>query len=299
MKLRLLPHSVVSDEHVIWGAWWRLHESGEREQIGDRLAAWDYAQDLRLVSDVTVDIAAALRDAQLDEGAELAIAAVWDCASALGRGVVLRTVSHQRGEQWSGELLLELPAGQVAQEITLERHLVLREPAITSGPLAASSPGARLGPTSRTKLTLEGEGGRFPIEPVPFSALRREPAAWALEVSYEDLGDSFLGAVRLLLNTEHPGTGALLSGDSEGLLSVLRYDLVRALLVKLSDDPGDVSEFGDWEDDSIGGVLEAICQSFLDMDLRTTLIRIRAEPLEIESLLQARLGFLHGFGSSS
>jgi hypothetical protein len=296
MTVRLLPHSAVSDEHVIWGAWWRLHHSGERQPIGDRLAAWDYAQDLRLVSDVTVDVAAAVRDAELDESAEVAIAAMWDCASSFGRGVALQAISCQQGDQWSGELLLDLPAGQVAKEVTLERHLILAEPPTTGGPLAAKAPGARLGPVSRTKLILEGEGGRFPIEPVPFSALLRESAAWALEISYEDLGDSFLGAVRLLLNTEHPATGALLSGDSEGLLSVLRYDLVRALLVKLADDSSGIDEFGGWEDDSIGGVLEDLCQGHLDMDLRTTLLRMRAEPLEVESLLQARLGFLRGFG---
>lgn len=299
-RLRVLPHLTVRDDRVHWGAWWRLSEDGGRASIGPHLDAWDYAQPIELVCDVGVDAAGALEDAGLATDAGMSLVAVWDCPASMDRGTAVeRVLTHWTDGRWEGTLRLSVPAGSVAQELILERHLVLADPGPEPRRLAARALGARLGPASRDRLVLEGDGSRFPIEPLDFVAAGRENAVWSLEVDYDDPSDSFLGCVRLLVNTAHPAGRALLGASEQRpeLLSMLHYDLTRKVLTRLAADRDAFSGISDHDDDSLGAVAEEICRTVLQMDLASTLRRLHTDPLGFDAILQARMGFLRVLGA--
>ena len=298
--VRVLPYRTVREDRVVWGPWWRVTDDGVHHPLTERLEAWDYAQSIFLSCDVGVDTAGALEDAGLGSDALLGVAALWDCPSAMERGASDVAVDGGPGEDhWKGKLSLTIPPGAVAHHLIIERQLVLLQPGAPTAGLTAHRRAARLGPSTRDRVVLEGTGGRFPIDPVDFTELGREPAAWALEISYEDPNDAFLGAVRLLVNTQHPAGRALLESTDPQLVSVLRYDLLRKLLVAATDDLDSFRGPAGWDEDSLGGVLADMCSRLLGVDLDTALARMDADPLEFDTTLQARVGFLESVEPTS
>lgn len=290
---RILPHRTVREDRVVWGAWWRITEHGTREPLAGRLESWDYAQTIRLACHVQIDINGTLSDAGLSTDAALAFVATWDCPAALDRGVAVERLACPTDETWAGELVLNVPPGAVAQELLLERHLVLHTPTHNRASYAPHSGGARLGPSTRDRLVLEGTGSRFPVEATDFASAGYErAAAWTLEMDFESSADSFLGAVRLLVNAAHPAGQALLANPDSSLLSVLRYDLIRKLLMRAVEDREEFRKTEDLDEGSVGGVLADLCSNILHLDLETALSKIRADPVRFDTLLQSRTGFL-------
>lgn len=289
-RLRLLPHAEAPDDCVTWEAWFHLPDGASARVLGDTIEGWDYATELHLRSSASVDLNSVRARSRLAENAAVGIAVGWDCPATLTRQMAAVEV-HADIET---VLPVRIPPGEAAQEIILERHLVVLEAGNTTDPAAARLPASRLGPSMRNRVTLEGTGGRFPITPIDFSAAGREPAVWALDISYRDLNDSFLGSVRLLVNTAHPAGGLLLSQSSErsDLVSILRYDVVRQFLETMAREGRSLSADNDWVDGSVGDVAEGICEIFLGTDLDSALGRIRTDPAAFNEHLQARLEML-------
>lgn len=292
-QLRIQPHRTARAECVEWGAWWATIR-GVREPVDRRIEGWDYATALQLDFEPHVDVKQLLEQTALGDADGIEVVGQIDCPATFQRATVRAPLTDLL--DGSSRLSLELMPGLFADRVQLSRHIVLATPRTDRGDGVAYRAGSRLAESGVARLKLEGDGGRFPVEALPFSTIGREDAAWALDVMYEDLDDSFLGAVRLVVNTEHPAADPALDRShplAPIVTSVLRHDLVRQLIVCLSSDLSvDFDKTEDFESDSLGAVVANLCDLYLRRDLSSVVQLLRSEPSQFELLLQARLDFL-------
>ena len=103
---------------------------------------------------------------------------------------------------------------------------------------------------------------------------------------------------RLLVNSDHPAAATLLDVRSPAaapLHSFLRLDVARQLILAVAMDRGiDLGESAPagTDDESLRSGLEALCETFLSMDLSAAVHMARQEPARFERSLQAGVEFL-------
>jgi hypothetical protein len=290
--LRFLPHRIADTRSVTWHRWW-TESDGSRTELSRFLAGWDYASHTTLGISVDLDEETLLASTGLDSIDELEILAMADCLLAQQRFVGTKPLrGHQGGA--TADVSMQLPPGQVAGAVRLSAHLVL---ACTTPEREYRVPflrGSRIDSSEPFTLQLEGDSGRFPTEPVRFSELGLGNAPWTVIAVYDELSDGFLGGVRLLINTEHPAGRVALDPKAASRVSgLLHADVMRLLIANVAarrDDAGESS----YEEGSVGQVLEAMCQGFLGMSLRTAARLCRDEPVRFERIIQDHLAPLAG-----
>ncbi len=292
-KARLFPHRRATAEAVDWGGWVVARDGGVPEPVADRLTAWDYSTATSFATTVDVDKTAFLESTGLDVLEDVDFVVMIDCPATGHRdhsATPLSTVLEN-----SAPVGVEVKSGLLADRVRLTAHLVLNSPLPMVG-LRAFRPASRLLESPTTTVALEGDLHRFPTEAVSFSSLRLEPAAWTLRTNFTDLDDSFVGSVRLLINTDHPASADLIAmtGPRTATLhAFLRLDVARHLLTAVAADRGLNFDAGDIHADaSLRSGLEAMTRSFLTMDLSDAVEIARTDPARFERLLQVGFEFL-------
>lgn len=292
MKVRLQPHSVCPDGAVTWGPWWVVL-NGVREQLGDRLSGWDYQADLAFELQPSFDVDSVLESTGLDSLDDIAIVLLLDCPAV--------------GERWNSAYLLgdylasdrsslEVSAsiGHLADAVKLSAHLVLWERR-DSGNGSATRPGSRLAWSDVDTVQLEGHGSRFPTEEVSFKALGLEHAAWTIRTSFTDLNETFMSTVRLLINSDHRAADLLLEESPQQPLvqSALRMDIARQLFLHVASEPTMFgTEVGEWDEGSVGAVLNELTTTFMRMDLASTAKLARTDSSRFERKVQEGFDYL-------
>lgn len=293
-KARVFPHRRLAEESLSWGNWLVSRDGAAPERVEDRVESWDYTTPISFGLTVDVEDPDALEASSGCSATDLAVVVLVDCASSGAR--YHRSVSLQELDG-SPPLMVDVPVGVLANQVRLSAHVVLMCPLEPDG-LRAARPSARLAESSTKSVVLEGDVHRFPTEAVSFKDLRLEPAAWTVRVEYASLEDSFVGSVRLLLNTDHPAAATLLEvGDagSKPFHSFLRLDVVRQLVMTVALDQGlDLRDrLPDADGDgSLRAGLEALCETFLSMDLASAVQLARDDPARFERRAQAGVEFL-------
>ena len=201
----------------------------------------------------------------------------------------LRRIDGGAQESWQALTCgVEVPRESVAKRLDLAVQFVIM-PRGSSG----HGPGARVlgGPSKRTLI--EGDGARFPTEPVSFKAMNWPPALWRVKFSFDSPEDAFGGAVRLFVNVDHPGSSSLLDPQSTGghvTRAFLRQDIVRVVLTTLAQESRGsgaliVSPGGD--DSSVIAVANALAHEWLKLDVEEAIMLVERSPEEFETRLQA------------
>lgn len=284
--IRVFPHRTASAEDAIW-AWWMDKGDGKVE-CPSLVVGWDYSMSLRFGVEVSVALDRVLESTGLRSVDDLSIVAVVDC-----KGTASRFVGTGRlavvGDEARAVAEVEIPAGSVAQAVQLSSCVVRSSTSHGLAPRVASSKGARLLNADSMTVLLEGDSGRFPTEPVAFSREGLGNAPWTLMLSYENLTDSFMGSVRLLINTEHPVGKAVLDPEqAPRFTGLMRADLLRGLVARLWQDGAGRDEC-DLEEDSVAGVVSDLCQSMLGYSLAEAGALFSRDPIEFELRLQRGL----------
>ena len=162
------------------------------------------------------------------------------------------------------------------------------------GPLAPGLPGSQLW-SDEFRCALEGLAARFPISPVAFSSLPTlDPdAAWTLDWEPTQLDDPVLGAVRLLVNTEHPRVReSVVSGSREPGADVVRalihFDVARTLVTSALENPEFVERVDAYPDESVGRTIADLIRSHWNESPAALAARHSRYPRRFEMELQAR-----------
>ena len=290
-KFRVQPHLMASHESVRWAGWFVVTEA-ERRPVGPLLLGWDYNQALRIGSSPTVDLDELLDSTGLTDLEHVHLVLIVDCAPTARRFVASTPVLDYLSDV-DPFLTVAIPQGSVALELKLTCHLALLADVAAAG-VSASRKGSRLAESPTFKLMLEGDASRFPTEALSFEELRWEPAAWSVRIVVEDMNEAFSGAVRLILNTDHPVGSALASMEPRtygAIASVLRVDIVRAVLLeaieRISERAGSTTGF---DEESFGAVAEQMSNDYFATGLLSLAELRRSDSSRFERVLQGSVG---------
>jgi len=286
-KLRLLPHRTADPTSVNFDDWW-IERDGARIPLPDLLRGWDYASKETVGLTVTIDGALFLSSTGLQSLDDVEVLLLADCKDSQIR---ISSRHSLKGDTQALDRVfeLDLPAEQLAGSISLSALIVLARTNPQMGGRVARLRGARLISSKPKVVALEGESSRFPTEPVAFSHLHLPRAPWTLHITYEDLEASFMGGVRLLVNTEHPVGRMLLDGATADRVSgIAMADVIRLLVAVASDSSEDLAS-ADHEEGSVAFVLENMCEFYLGRDLPAAIRLYKAEPLQFDRILHERV----------
>jgi hypothetical protein len=291
-RLRLYPHRMAGADSVSWHSWW-IERDGSRSILPPIFTSWDYASEETVGISVDFDEEALLKSTGLLSVHELEILAIADCTMSQQRFVARQALAgYQPGTPIDAQL--RLPRGQLAGAMSLSGHLVL---ALTSQPRddqVAYQQGARIHSSVPFVVRLEGTAGRFPTEAVPFSELGFGNSPWSIVCAYDQLSDSFMGGIRLLINTEHPiGRLSLEATAPPWVGRMLRMELMRLLIAEAAEQVEAADELS-FEEGSISLVLQQMCKFFLGKSLKAAVRAYRDEPAYFERLLHDQLDPLSG-----
>jgi hypothetical protein len=286
-KLRLYPHRTADSASVSWSDWW-IERDGKRSPLPTFLTGWDYACEETVGLSAIIDESLLLESTGLDNLGDIEVLLMADCKDSHRR----ITSRHWLQGTTSGdnfEMSLRLPARELAGSIHLSAHVVLARTTGDRTDRTARLHGARLLSSKRVTVMLEGDAARFPTEPVPFSELRLDNAPWTLLTTYEDFFDSFMGNIRLLVNTEHPvGQMLLESASADRVAGLVRADVMRLLIASAAEREDEIID-SDFDEGSVGQVLETMCDFFLSQGLRTMMRMYRDDPVHFDRLIHDRI----------
>jgi len=282
-KVRVLPHRVIDEDAVTWGPW-RIRDGSTTAVDPELLPAWDYKVELEFESSVALDLTRTLTSAGVD-GSSLALVIVADCPAANVRLAASTAIDPLSG---SAVARLTVPAGVLAESVRLTKNVVLANGLEDGAAGVARRAGSVLATSERSIVALEGNGGRFPTEAVDFRAVGRPESPWTIVTTFDSIDESFVGSVRLLVNSEHPvGQLTLAADQPAGLDAVMKADIVRRLLLDLSAREVDLSV--ECPEESVGDVIAGMCDLYLGMSIETAIKTLRADPAQFEDLLASSL----------
>lgn len=275
---RILPYRTADASAVSGEEWW-YERAGVRVPLPKHLPGWDYATELVVGLTAVIDAGLLRKSTMVDDLDAFELVVVCDCKASLRRFTASERLFPECQEL---EIRLTVPPGQLAGTIELHAHLVLAED-IPPAPDRVRQAGSRLGSSESITVVLEGEASRFPTEPLSFSAAGYEAAPWTVSSTAESVNDSLMGSIRLLINEDHPWGQQLLADAGAAVSKHLQVDVFRSLVSVCSDlidddPPG-------FEDDSLGGVAEYMCELYLRRTLTEAVKMIREEPLRFDRLV--------------
>lgn len=232
---------------------------------------WDMDTPLRATTRVTVEADAVRASAGLDETAQLAVALKCTCDHTYWSSADVRGVPQNGGQISEVALDIKIPARTVAHVIEFTTIILLAEDVKPGGPRSATRAGSVLATGGARRVDLEGGGGQFPVEAVPFRGHRVPGARWSLELDYDDPEEPFLGAARLYLNSDSDSVKLLRSDSSDPPSELVREVIgaelrryVVATLVRSALDDDAVDDRNTWIEGSVGYVYRSMMDRYID-----------------------------------
>ncbi len=285
-----MPYALPPEDVVDPGPWMTV----DGLTLPARLPDWDPATDLHLFREIEIRHEELTESCDLSPRCELALVPtvrsnltglrIVGDAGTLGPGSEGGTVRvaislHVRGESLGGAIALTTDLVWVAGQ---------------AGPLGPRRPGSRLW-TDEIQCVIEGAAARFPISAVAFSALPTlDPnAAWTLDWDPTRMDDPVLGAVRLLVNTEHERLReSIISGSEDPgadvVRAVVQFDIARTLIGTALEDEEFVAGVDSYPEGSVGRTIRDLLEMHWDESAAVLAARMRNYPRRFEMELQSR-----------
>jgi hypothetical protein len=292
MKVRQVtpPYLLPEPSAVVAGPW----TLAGGEQLPERLVDWDPATDLDLVREVELDIDRLLVEEALGDDARLRLLPMVR-SDLTGLRIVGAATDVDLAASGQGTHPISLRVGgeTLGGTVTISTRLLW---------LSGSNPSS-LGPTragselwgDEVRCVLEGEGSRFPVSAVSFSSLATlDPgAAWTLDWDPARLEDPVLGAVRLLINTDHPRVRDSVASASQEpgadvVRSLIHFEVARTLITTALGDEEFVESADSYPEGSVGRTIVDLLRTHWDETPAALASRMRGFPRLFEMELQAR-----------
>lgn len=223
------PFLTLSDAAVETSAWEVSLDGVEWSEAGEFLPHWDSASNIRVRRTLRLrpELAASDLGVPVDDLVLAASVRIGTGQGRLPRLILDRVRSHLRPDKPAWDFERTIEGHRLSILLDLQTEILLVKTPEAPSPLSPLHPADRLW-SDNTRVRLEGEEPRFPIETVALAQMLGEGIAggapWHLHWSPRDWGRDFHGAVRLYLNeravdileridNEDPATIQFLLGD--------------------------------------------------------------------------------------
>lgn len=259
------PFLTLSDAAVTAAPWELSLNGGDWTEMSGHLANWDASSTVRVRRSIRVDPDVAARDLSgLPNEVRLAIGVqVGTGQGRLPRMVLERYQQVLERDSWGHDLELAIPGSRLSIVLDLLTEITLAEQPVHAASLSPRAVGDRLW-TERTRLPLEGEEPRFPIETADMSALLGDmlatSAPWHLHWSPGDWERDFHGAVRLYLNEKAAGLLERVESEDDATLQAILADVVGQVCERFILDPEAEAMMAGAEPGSLGAQAAAWLQ---------------------------------------
>lgn len=261
--------------------------------LGD-IPDWDYQNDLLVHREIEIEADAIFSQIGLaGPASEIALCTTLVAGSTKKVSRVLGIERVPVNGAAKLKLNYRIGSADLSGQFNLETELVLIHAGNGAGGLSPSIPGSRLW-ADRVSVDLEGTLSRFPMEVCDFTDIfsdkSLEDAAWYLSWTPEDPDASFLGAVRVLVNSKRKSHLQRIEGCDADTLSGLLSDTAGQIVSELLLNEDFRNRFPDFPEESLGGVVSAWLQNaYPDLDADSILKRIDANPSRFRSRLQSMM----------
>lgn len=297
MRERLgFPFRRISrDGPVVAGQWFLQGLEKGEQALGNEIPGWDYKSNFGLARDVHIDVDGCLQDTGLDNtDARLAFLIQLETGPTGSRWTVCRHDLPEEGV-WKKRISFDVLSEQLTGKLTVTSQIVLasiKDP--EKRPLVARYPGSRLWQEQK-EIALEGTLGRFPMESVDLAGFLGDPrmkgARWYLSWSPTRPDSSFLGNVRLYLNSENLAFMELVHENDPMVISLIAGDVLRQMCGQMIASEDFVNGAEDFEDESVGGVVRGwLDTAFGGMKLHDIRAWQEQDPARFEATIQAVFG---------
>lgn len=236
------PFLTLSDSSVSATPWRVSLNGGEWIEACDYLPDWDPSSTLRFNRTVRLEPEIAADDLSIPQD-QLRLAIGIRIGTGQGRLPRMVLARHRHvleRDVWKREFELELFGRNLSVVLDLLTEVTLAAPPRSPAALSPRAVDDRLWSDS-TRLHLEGEEPRFPIETADLSTLLGESVAvsapWHLHWSPRDWDRDFHGAVRLYLNEKATTFLERVESQDEPTLQVLLADVMGQICERFVLDP--------------------------------------------------------------
>lgn len=285
------PYKTIPSEMFLLGEWERIDINVDAESIGDHIAGWDYDSYMELARSVQLEPESIMKELGLDRSdARMSIVVTAETGPTSYRWIVSRTDVPQ-DVAWQADLRIKLESVHLAQRLSLATEVVLAKGISKAKPFTAKELGSRLYRDVKI-IQLEGSLGRFPMDMLDFGKglpfLQAPGALWYLDWDPSRPESQFLGTVLLYINSAHPEVSNLIQAAEPTLLAILRCDVIRAMCEALLQNEEFVSNYSDFQSDTVGGqVREWLMIAFGDEKPQSLQSKLDSSPGRFEARIQS------------
>lgn len=300
-RIVIQPYKTVGVNSVIWGQWHFSYDDNFKNRLTEP-PPWDAMTEMWMSCAVSIHPERLLAQTGISNITDIILVGQVESPRTYFRGIGTRALSLDDRLDGSDEIevlvSVHLPRGSCAAQIKASLHLVLgAEQDNTQDRTVATRVGSRLAVSESEKFILDPQTPLFPTEALSFAGLLPVGVPWFTSVIYDDLDDAFYGAVRLYVNTAHPGAAIVLTSDDPMaplVNTALKVDVVRSLFSQVSSREAGNIDVRRYRPESLGSVLESMSGSYLRSSFRDAMQMIRNDPAEFESRLQSALDYMRG-----
>lgn len=256
-----LPFLTLRDNSVRTSPW-ELSFNGDEWTTHDEFVPdWDPASTLWFRRQVSLEAETSAQDLGIPSD-ELRLALCVRVGT--GQGRIPRTIVYREARELSGQQAAELsftvPGERLSALIDISTEIVLAVPSGRADQLAPSRAGDRLW-QDRSRLRLEGEEPRFPIEVADLSKLLgsalASSAPWYLHWSPRDWTRDFHGAIRLYLSEAEPEFVSKIEAQDPHILQAILGDVIGQVCERLVTDPSAAELIANSEPGTLAGQASA------------------------------------------
>lgn len=210
---------------------------------GDALQGWDYAQDLDVLANASIDRALASQSLGIPPS-ELRLCAVLHAGTGAG-SLPRRTweLARCNVSDTDGTVRLagSIDGKRLSGRVRLDLQVLLAAKSPSGKPLSPSLPGSRLWSSQQDVLLEDGGDSRFPIELTSFSKAfsgqLHAGAPWYVDWSPHALEADFGGTVRVYINSDlEMVSERFVAGDPSTLQAIVGDVMTQLISTTLADE---------------------------------------------------------------
>ena len=285
---------------------WKFRIGDDVKEVGGKLPFWDPSTAVWAQRTVELDLPGIWEDCHLSPEDILSLSVVWASSGTNLRGRASdEIIIDYRRERIRRTIEFTIEGAQLSRSVSLTLVLILVRRGRSNDLFAPRIPGSILW-KSKYDLLLEGLSSRFPIELIDFRQLGWMPhnGLWFLEWDSHNLHQSFLGGVRLYLNSGHEIIKKIIErpGDaqSEIVYSIINFDIGRNMISSALRNPDFVADPESFQDGTVGAVCRRLINTLFQNETISVLINeLHEYPARFDCRLQDKMKLFASDGFSA